>query len=279
MKIRVLYDQGSTHIPEDGIIFYPPYYYGVSDGISGIYLPHEGPKLFSGETGGQFASRAISCAFGSTLAEESLENILRRANTTIRKLIGTNGLSLQASELLPSAAFAVASVTKKSINILQGGDSLAVWLMKDGTIGGTPNRVFNYEDELLSTIAVLMEKHKKDRQKMWEEFRPILAGKRRSNINTIQGGFALINGQPEVENFWQKFVLRPEEIVLLILFSDGFVPFGWTREKKSLARKVIHIYQTGGLYSVLEETRVVAEKKKSSSHEDYAEATAIAIEF
>lgn len=279
MKTKVLYDQGSTRIAEDGIVFQPPHFYGALDGISGISLPHEGPKLFDGRTGGQFASHTISCVFESALVGESLESILRKANIMVRELSKTNGLSLQESELLPSAAFAVASVTPKSINILQGGDSLAVWLMKDGTIGGTPNRTFTYEDELLSTIAVLMKKHGEDRQKMWEEFRPILVDKRRANINTAQGGFALINGQPEVENFWQKFVLRREEIVLLILFSDGFVPFEWTRDEKSLAEKVVHLYQTGGLYSVLEETRGVAEQKKSSSHEDYAEATAVAIEF
>lgn len=279
MKVKVLYDQGSARIPEDGIVFQPPHFYGALDGVSGIYLPHEGPKLFDGRTGGQFASHAVSCAFGAALVEESLENILRRANIMIRELSETNGLSLQESELLPSVVFAVASITQKSINILQGGDSLAVWLMKDGITGGTPNRTFTYEDELCNTVAVLMEKHKKDRQKMWEEFRPILADKRRSNNNTTQGGFAVLNGQPEVENFWQKFILQREEVALLILFSDGFVPFEWTRDEKSLAEKVVNLYQTGGLYSVLQETRDIAEQKKASSHEDYPEATAIALEF
>ena len=160
MKVKVLYDQGSARIPEDGIVFQPPYFYGALDGISGIYLPHEGPKLFDGRTGGQFASHAVSFACGAALAEESLENILRKANTMIRGFSEKNGLSLQEPELLPSVVFAVASITQKSINILQGGDSLAVWLMKDGTTGGTPNRTFTFEEELLNTIAGLMGKHK-----------------------------------------------------------------------------------------------------------------------
>jgi len=279
MKTKVLYDQGSAIIAEDGIIFQPPHFYGAIDGVSGIYLPNEGPKLFDGRTGGQSASHAISYAFESAEAGESLKDILRRANTMIRELSKTNGLSLQGSELLPSAAFIVVSITSKSINIIQGGDSLAVWLMKDGTIGGTPNRMFTYEDELLNTVAMLMKKNEGDRQKMWEEFRPILTDKRRANTNTAQGGFALINGQPEFENFLQGSVLKREEAALLILFSDGFVPFEWTQNEKSLAEKVVHLYQRGGLNSVLKETRRIAEQKKSLSHEDYAEATAISIEF
>lgn len=278
MKVKILYDQGSARIPEDGIVFQPPRFFGALDGVSGIYLPHEGPRLFGGRTGGQLASHAISCAFGEALAEESLEDILLKANATIRKLSETNGLSLQESELLPSAVFAVASINQESINILQGGDSLAVWQKRDGTIGGTPNRTFAFEEGLLKTIAVLMEKHKRDRQKMWEEFRPILAEKRRSNDNTTQGGFALLNGQPEVENFWQKFILRRKEITLLILFSDGLVPFEWTEEEVSLGEKMIGLYRKGGLNSILAATRTAAEQKKSSGHEDYPEATAIAIE-
>ena len=279
MKVNFIYSQGSARIPEDGIVFQPPNFYGVIDGISGIYLPYEEPRLFDGRTGGQLVSHVISRAFGSSLAEDSLEEIIRRANTLIYKLSNANGLSIIESEFLPSAAFVTAKIAEKSIDILQGGDSLAVWLMKDGTTGATSNKTFDYEKGLLDTIALLMEKHKHDRQKMWEEFRPILIGKRRTSINTTQGGFALINGQEEVENFWQKVILQREEVMLLILFSDGFVPFEWTRDEESLAKKVVHLYQGGGMYAVLEETRQIAKRKKFSSHEDYAEATAVAIEF
>lgn len=290
MKTTILYDQGSAKFPEDGIIFTPPYYgggadetnlfyFGVTDGVSGIYLPQEGPRFFHGRTGGQCASSAITRAFGSALPGEYLEDILLEANNMIRRLSKANGLSLEESEFLPSATFVVVSVIQKSINILQGGDSLAVWLNKDGTIGGTPNQAFVYEEDLLNIVSALMKKHGKDRQKMWEEFRPVLVNKRRANTNNAQGNFALINGQSEVEKFWQKFILRREDVALLILFSDGFVPFEWTRDEKYLAEKVVSLYQVGGLYAILKETRVVAEQKKYSSHEDCAEATAIAIEF
>ncbi len=278
MKIQVLYDQGTACFPEDGMIFQPPCYFGAIDGVTGVYLPHEGPRLFAWRTGGQLASHVLSQSFSDANIGKSLKDILRKANTVIREISKTYGLTLQKSGLLPSAAFVTARINTH-IHILQGGDSLAVWQMKDGTIGGTPNLAFTYEEELLRIIAELMEKHKGNRQKMWEEFRPILIEKRRAEINTELGGFALLNGQPELEHFWQKFTLPREETALLILFSDGFVPFEWTKDEKAMAKMVINLYRTGGLHQVLAATRKIAEEKKSSSHEDYAEATAIAIEF
>ena len=279
MRSTFLYDQGSARISEDGIVFQPPHFYGALDGVSGIYLPEEGPRLFGGRTGGQLASYIVSRAFGSALAEEPLESILRRANTILRKLAEANRLSLQASELLPSAVFAIARVSEESVNIIQAGDSLAVWSTRNGMIGGTPNRAFDYEADLRDEIALLRARHGKDKQRMWEDFRPSLANKRRANINTVQGGFASLNGQPEAENFWQVFSLAREEIRVLILFSDGFVPFRWTQDEMLLAERVLGLYQKGGMQLVLDESRAIAELEKDLSHEDQPEATAIAIEF
>ncbi len=277
-RTQLLYCQGTALVPEDGMVFQPPYYFGAIDGVSGVYLPHEGPKLIMGRTGGQLASYVISKTFGEVELGTSLEDILRKANSTLHLISVNNGLSLQESEYLPSAAFVVASIDNQKINILQGGDSLAVWEMKDGTIGGTPNRTYFYEEYLLSTITQLMEKHQ-NRRIMWEEFGPILIEKRRAHINTSQGGFALLNGQPEFEQFWQKFTFKREMVNLLILFSDGLVPFELTRDENIMARTVLDLYHKGGLFQVLKTTREVAKQKISSSHEDYAEATAVAIEF
>ncbi len=276
MNIQTFFDQGSAFFTEDTIVYQPPCYYGVVDGESGVYLPSEGPKLFGRRTGGQVAAHAVSFAFEGASFGESLEAVLRKANNMIREISEKSGLSLQESELLPSVSFIVAKVTDENITILQGGDSLAVWQKRDGTIGGTPNKVFRYEKELLRKVTKLMEKHKGDREKMWEEYRPFLMAKRRANTNTT---FALLNGQVEIERFWQKFSLLREEVRLLVLFSDGLVPFEWTKDEVVLGKKVIELYRKGGLNSILAATRVIAEQEKSSSHEDFPEATGVVIEF
>ena len=204
------------------------------------------------------------------------------------------------SELLPSATFAVAGIDEKKVEIFQGGDTLTVWQTKsmifrednhsdcisslesmrgkNRFIGGIQNLIFDYEKRQTSAIARLMKKHQGNRQKMWEEFRPLLVQDRRKNINASKG-FAIINGQPWFESFLQKFIIPREEMELLIIFSDGFVPFEWTRDPTVMSKRIIDLYQKGGLNLILENARQIAKKKKDSSHEDYPEATAIAIEF
>jgi len=279
MKTKALYDQGSASIIEDGMIFRPPFYFGVTDGVSGVYLPEEGPRMFNGMTGGQLASAVVCNAFnGVSPSDYSLKEIFWRANAVIGKEI-EGKLSIEETELLPSTTFVVSEITSHKVRIIQGGDSLAIWHMRDGTLGGTLNKMYAYENELLSIIATLMKKHEENRQKMWEEFRPILIKKRQANVNTKQGGFALFNGQLCFERFCQKFILPKEEITLLILFSDGLVPFEKTKTESGLADYVVNLYREGGLQGVLKEGRKIAKEKRSSSHEDYPEATAIAIEF
>jgi hypothetical protein len=280
MKVSVLYEQGSPLIAEDTMVFQPPDYFGAVDGVSGIYLPEEGPRLFGAKSGGQLASAVISHAFASVSEGESLTGILRAATTMLRGICKKNGLSMEQSELLPSASFVVARVTKEYVSLIQGGDSLAVWQLRNGTIGATPNRVFSFEEYLLHNFARLMKKHRGDRQKAWQDFRPTLKKMRRDCFNTARGGFAILNGQFEFEDYWQEFKFRRNEISTLILFSDGLVPFEWTKVVDKLAEKVTKLYQgTEGLQRVLKATRKIAGKKRHQSHEDYPEATAVAIEF
>lgn len=150
--------------------------------------------------------------------------------------------------------------------------------MKDKTIGGTPNLIFKYEQRQIFRIAELMKKHAGNRQKTWEEFRPLLVKDRRRNIN-ISNGFSTINGQPWFEDLVQEFSLPRKDTKRLIIFSDGFIPFEVTEDPIAMATFIFALYENGGLNQVLKRTREYAEETKKSSHEDYPEATAIAIEF
>lgn len=278
MKIKFLFDQGSAVLPEDGIIFQPPFYYGVVDGVSGLYLPSEGPKMFDGKTGGQLASSVVSWIFTCAGKENSLSDILREATFLLQEHIERNGLSLFEPETLPSAAFAIAHINETHVSVINGADSLAVWQKEDGTVSGTPNQMFAYEGRQIDRVAELMKKHQGNRQRMWEEFRPLLVADRRANINK-ENGYAVINGQLQFKRAAQNFTLEKKKMKLLILFTDGFIPYEWTRDRRVMAFRMIKLYEKGGLSKILELSRKIAEKKKSSSHEDFPEATAIAIEF
>jgi len=213
-----------------------------------------------------------------------MPDILNDADNMLRQTSKSARLNFDNSEILPSAAFAIASV-EEVVRIFTGGDSLAVWRRKDGKIGGSPNRMYWYEMRLLKIIAELMAKHlplseniSEARKSMWKEFRPILTEARRANVNKGEG-YSLINGQKRFDRLMQDFVFDLQELDLLILFTDGLVPVEWTRDVVWLAKTVIRFYESGGLQEVLKSSREIAEHKKFVTHETIPEATAIAIEF
>lgn len=258
-----------------GLLFPHPYY-GVTDGVSGVYLPEEGPRLFDGLTGkGQIASQTVVetlCKVQGTLEER-----IWFINEKLSSIIEQAGLSLDDPAFLPGACFAVCEVGMEGVKILQGGDTLAVWQLKDGAVGGTPNKNFNYEKFLIDNIAELMQKHGGNRQKMWEEFRPILIAERRKYA--CKYCLCLLNGQPGFEDLWQRFIIKRDKLKLLILFSDGLVPFEKTRSMDELTNYVIDHYNHGSLNTVLSETRRLAKLEALKTHETFQEATAIALEF
>ena len=113
---------------------------------------------------------------------------------------------------------------------------------------------------------------------MWQEFGPILSAMRRRDVNK-QHGYGLLNGQAELKDVWQKVILPIKEISLLFIFTDGFIYYPESKNEKFLAEKTYKLYQKGGLEAILNETRIAETMEKKTSHIDYGEATAIAIEF
>lgn len=275
-RVQCLYVPGSGKFIEDGHICSPPHYYGVFDGISGVYLPHEGPKSIHGQTGGQFAVHTLCHVFMGAPISYSPYEILTNANAYLAQEAQVSGLNLTETEFLPSAAFVVAKVSDDQAEIIQGGDCLAVWETENGFRGATVNKAYSYEKNLLEIIARLMKKHGGDRKKMWCEFAPILWQQRRQHIN-VENSFALFNGQFNFTKCWQVYKIK--KLKTLILFSDGLVPFEWTETPELLALGVFPLFKNGGLARILDFSRRAALSNKAETHEDFPEATAIAIEF
>lgn len=285
MKIETLYNQGTANYKEDLLIYKA--YHGfpgtailaaVFDGVSGLYVPSSGPTLFGNLTGGQEVCRIASITISFTFPQERLDSTLRKLNREIANTMLSRGLSMEKSDKIPGAAFVAARITDEAVEIVQGADCFAVWLLKDGTIGTTSNQVFSHEREMRKIISALMEKHSGDRNKLWKELIPILSKLRLQRVNK-EGGYALLNGQLEVKKYWQEVNLLRDQIRLLLLFSDGLVPFEETENAQALGEMVVPLYLSGGLRGILRITREIEEKAKATSHIDHAEATAIAIEF
>ena len=275
-QVSIFCDPGSEIRQEDGYFIFPPFY-GVLDGVSGIYHPDTGPQVFKGQSGAEVVVKMICRTFFNALPEEDLESLVKRANQSVRGFAATNGIPFTA-DFLPASAFVVVKVGGQSIEILQGGDCLAIWETLNGTAGATPNQMYAYEKADVTIVARLMEKHHGSRAKMWEEYLPIFAARKMLHI-IQQGGMALINGQENMSLCWQKFILPRDQVSRLILFSDGFVMQDATENEQALAEQVFKLYHAKGLSGIMADTRLAEELKKNLSHVDHREATCLAIEI
>lgn len=278
MKIKTIYDSGTAKPKEDQLIFRQPFFFGVADGVSGLYLPDEGPTLYEGRTGGQMVCDILLKTIIEASPTESLLGIMIRANNAIAK----NQIHpLERSEMLGGATFAITKITDEYISIVQTGDCFALSASKDEKLGITRNQIFNHDAQLLEHVSRLMKKHNGNRNEMWREFRPIAAKNRREHINNKQhpDGFGELNGQYNASDLWKGSISSREDAKLLLLFTDGLIYYPDSENEQYLAEKIYKLYQKGGLEAILQETRIAEEKVKETSHIDHAEATAIAIEF
>jgi len=275
-RIETLYDKGTTEIVEDRVIFCPPFF-GVADGVSGLYLPSEGPRLFDGLSGGAMAAETLFNTIRFASSSLSLSKVIAFANRNINKKQKEIDLAY-----LAGAVFSIAKIKNKRIEILQCGNCFALWETISGVVGITENQTFRHDSKALRIIAKLMKKHHGNRNAMWREFFPILAKMKRHDINR-PGGYGILNGEISAPNFFTNFFLHRKEIKILLLFSNGLINYLDSQPgEKSwlLARKILADYKkNGGLNAILEKRRKEEEKEKKFSHIDHAEASAVAITF
>jgi hypothetical protein len=284
LKKYETYNQGTALVSEDSVINHLPYCLGVADGVSGIYNPKEGPRLFNYLTGGQLACQSINREFRlARMTKDSLGQILGRADNFLYDMLVRNEIDVDNSEMLPSAAFCIAKMEEERVQIVKGADCFAVWKEESGRCGGTPNQMFDIEQSLRETIAFFRAKYKnlpakESIEKMWEEFSPILIESRRKFVNK-SGGYSIINGQGNFYQLMQKFSLEKGNLKYIVMFTDGFLPFVVTKDPDEMASYVTSRYERDRLGGVLAETYRRAEEEKEKSHTFLPEATAIAVRF
>lgn len=278
MKIKeAIYSQGTAEEVEDGMIINPPFF-GVIDGASAAYRTKAERILFNGMTGGEMVRKLVLETFYSAGADSFLEETILQANQRIGETQEKQGISLDRTDLLAQASFVFIKIEEETVTIIQGGDCFALWLSADGGIGITENQAFLHDTKVLDKIALLMRKYKGDRQKMWMEFAPFLAAARLRDVNKkIKAGFAQLTGQPWLPEYWKKIIIPKPR--LLLLFSDGLVPFEETAHSSAsiLAKKTLETYQKGGLGLLLQKIRKKQFEKQKLNHIDQQEITVLAL--
>jgi len=276
LKIEAIYDKGTAEELEDGLIINPPFF-GVIDGTSE-------PAHFIGKgisfgklSSGEMVRKLILETFYQAKSNDSLEKVILQANNKLKTLWHNLKIPLNRSDLIAGAVFALAKIGPKKVEIIQGGDCLALWVTASGKIGITKNQAFWHVLEAQKIIAELMKKHKGNRKKMWQEFYKPLCQLRLRDINQkIKTGFAILNSQLSLKKCWQKIEIPIKKLKFLLLFSDGLIPL---KKEEKLAKEVVKLYQKGGLNYILQKKRECEKATEEIRYRVFDEATAIAIKL
>lgn len=279
VRIEALYDQGTAKHQEDGFVVNPPFF-SVVDAFSPPYVPDASalPRHGNEASKGEITRQLILEKLYSAHPSSALGAIILRANERIALF---QNPSLIRTDLLAAACFVFVKIGKETIEIIQGGDCLAVWRYNSGEYGATKNQAYPHVSANLQTITALMEKNNDDRTKMWQEFLPILSSRRLRDINNpdIESGYAVLNGQPAIARCWQRLEIPRNRLELMILFSNGLLkPYDESVYEIRMARRIIRDYEYGRLSRLLERKRQ-EEKNKQGSHIDHEEVTAVALVF
>ncbi|MDD2696906.1 MAG: hypothetical protein PHE52_01980 [Candidatus Pacebacteria bacterium] len=279
-KIESVYSQGTSKQKEDGFVVNYPFF-GVVDGFSAPFSYKAPPMLFSRRTGGEMVRKTVLETFYSASSSTPLEDLLLRANQKVAKIQMSRGIPLERTDLLAAVSFVFARLDKDVITLIQGGDCLAVWSYGPEEFGVTKNQAYLHVSGNLKIIEGLLRKNHNDVAEMWVDFCPILSQRRLQDTNNPESkaGYAVLNGQPVFKELWQKIEIPTRNLRYLLLFSDGFIPYGLTQDETKLAKDVISIYEAAGIPTLLRRKRRTDKKNEKKSYIARDEATAVAIEF
>ncbi len=255
-------------------------FFGVMDGFNPPHHYKMEKPIFYGMDGEEMVRKAALSTFYSAQPDQSLEDIILKANQKINQIQTACGIPVDQAGLRAGASFAFAKVNAGTIEIVQGGDCFAVVSYISGKIGVTKNRAYQHVSENLLIIDKLLEKHGGDSREMWVEFCPVLSERRQRDINQ-EKGYASLNGQPTLEKCWQKISLPTDGLQFLLLFSDGFVLYPETANGLHLkmAEKMVESYRKSGIGGFLEKKIRESEKNPKTSYVRRDEAAAVAATF
>lgn len=277
--VSSLYNSGTAKIIEDLIVISPPFF-GVLDGVSGLYNPAIGPRLFGGKSGGQRAVEIVNEVFMSANYSDKLITLVKLANAKLRKFSELQGIDMHQADMLPGMAFVFAKIAEDEVEIIQGGDCYAVWKKIDGKIGITSNQNFFDEEEKITIFNDIIKKHNGNLDVAWAEYMPISARLRIERVNkNFKKRTVVLNGQPGGEDKWFKTILPRNKLKTLLLFTDGMIEFGESRNTEKIGKTILGIYYREGLTGILSRIREIEGKRTKISYINQVEATALAVDF
>jgi serine/threonine protein phosphatase PrpC len=222
MKITSLSIKGSSPWNEDATIRNEANrLFGVIDGATSL-VPFVSRK---GETGGVLAARVIEEYLNRVELYEDIHargllHLLLEANDLLRAEMGLNDILLENKEELWSACAVVVHITEHWIDYAQAGDCMLIAYYEDDSIRVVTHDQLEHIDQLtLDKWAEGVAAGIVQRDELWAHTKPqIIHGRQLANA---PGGYAVLNGDPALENYAEYGRISKVGVKALLLISDG----------------------------------------------------------
>lgn len=289
MRVQVFYDcpadkKGQKNPREDGEIICPPFY-GVIDPFSAPYDQEHPMQTFGGLSGGQLLRAVAKNTFERMPTTTSLRRALLQVNSRLHLAFAQEGMGLKADER-PGASFVFCKEEDGKLHIVQGGDSRAAWIRRDGRVGITPCLFTPHEKILRDEIARLKLIQGHTGAGWPKRFYEFLCRSRREKSNKF---YPVLNGQYGLLRIVRFFSVPIKSLTMVILFTDGMIE--WNTVGRRSDRFVVHYIrdcferddstrEAGCTFHyIMEQTRQAEINFAETSHVKHAEATCMVITF
>ena len=256
-KIETLLDRGDSKYLENGVCVKEDGHstiLAVCDSFSKPYDDKNNPiVLFGGLSSGEIVKNIFYRAIEKSHIKDSLLSIVKEADNQIKEFQKRAGFPFR-SDSLAGLVFAIAKISQEKIEIIQGGDCIALWKNKNGSIEFTPNIVLAASKFVRKAFSDLLQECNGDRNAARAKFTPILMGERMQGVNqNHKTAYPIMNGQLNIKLCFQK-TIDTNNVKTLILFADGLIPFQWL-ENKTRMKELVKNIEKGGLDYQLQITR------------------------
>lgn len=258
--------------------------YVVCDGVSGPYSPSNTGLDYGGQTGGQMVSRTICKHVAVARPGSDIRDVLLRANFEIFHRHREMGKD-PGKEAVAGACVAACQVKGEEISFVLIADCFALYAQPPAPfclLTDFDESAFDFEKKGDDEFAKCLQEAAGHKGKAWDLYFGYFAGKQRfrANQNLGNGGHAMVNGDPRLQECW-KFtqVRRLEKWKWILLATDGLISAisADPRNRLSLAKELGDMCEEGGLPAILK----WRDEQPSQPHigAGYPEASAIKLTF
>lgn len=242
--VQSVHKQGSGTVNED-VLLISDTVYGVFDGATSLGVD----RTMNGNTGGYLAARISAESFQHDTRD--LLTAATKANSRIGKAWSEAGQDSGGKTTLWSTSLAVIKVRDDVVEYCQSGDSVILFLMRDGgfhCVGG---------DADIDSETLHMWKNME-----WNEGITIYEALA-DQISKVRQGmnrqYGVLNGEPEAMAFLKSGELESEHIEQILLFTDGLtLPREEPCEEYDWQR-FVDLYKDAGLYGLHDHIRKLQE--------------------